>query len=100
MDFLTVAIVFNYDAQGTKGEIRSGIFQGLTSGNVSGIMGDEDCWAWSVVKPYRAGPLSKKLAPPGKVYRIRRERDLTKNQNGTWNGSMRWTVSGRLKAGG
>ncbi|RPA91664.1 hypothetical protein L873DRAFT_289553 [Choiromyces venosus 120613-1] len=50
-DFWTVAVAFNTDTQGAKAEIRSRILQCLTSRNVSGIMGDGDDWAWSVVKP-------------------------------------------------
>ncbi|RPB01732.1 alpha/beta-hydrolase, partial [Choiromyces venosus 120613-1] len=69
-DFWTVAVAFKTDTQGTKAEIRNRILQGLTSGNVSGIIGDGDDWAWSVVKTCRAGMLSEKLVPPGKVYKI------------------------------
>ncbi|KAG0127429.1 hypothetical protein HOY82DRAFT_490580 [Tuber indicum] len=95
-DFWTVAVAFKTDTQGTKAEIRSRILQGLTSGNVSGIMGDGDDWAWSVVKTCRAGMLSEKLAPPGKVYKVQGERVFIKDEGGGGNGGMKskWRVKG------
>jgi len=97
--FRNVAVVFNTDTPGAKAQIRSRILQGLTSCDVSGIMGDKDDWACSVVRTYLVSTLSENLAPPGEVYRAQGEWVIIENEDRRWNSGMIWTVGRELKIG-
>lgn len=94
-DFWTVAVAFKMDTKGAKAEIRNRILHGLASGNVAGIVGDGDDWAWSVVKTCRASMRAEKLVPPGKVYKVQGERVFVKDEDKEHGGiKSMWRVKG------
>ncbi|KAI9701132.1 MAG: hypothetical protein M1836_001801 [Candelina mexicana] len=72
-DFQAVAFAFKTDTSNAKSEIRNRVWEGLTGrarGRPISLVDERggDYWVWSALKSLRAGMLSPKLVPPGRVY--------------------------------